>query len=184
VCAPNPRGADLNDDWPPGGRTIYVAQGEIAVDDHPDTVITTLLGSCVSVCLHDPIAMLGGMNHILLPDEAVGSVTGQGDAINAMEMLVNPLLKRGARKSRMQAKVFGGASFSGVFGDIGVRNIDFVMRYLGAEGIACIGQSLGGRSARRIKFWPASGRVQQKLVRDEPVEIPTAAGTGNAPELF
>jgi len=169
---------------PGGGRNIYVAQGEIAVDSHPETVITTLLGSCVSVCLFDPVAHVGGMNHILLPDDPAASARDRGAAIHAMEMLVNPLLKRGAKKSRMQAKVFGGATFSGLFGDIGAKNIDFVMRYLEVEGIVCTGQSLGGRSARRIKFWPASGRVQQKLVREEPVEVPAARSMGNAPELF
>jgi len=166
------------------GRSIYVAQGEIAVDDDPETVITTLLGSCVSVCLFDPIAKVGGMNHILLPDDPADNVRGQGVAIHAMEMLLNPLLKQGARKSRIQAKVFGGATFSGAFGNIGAKNIDFVMRYLEVEGIVCVGQSLGGRSARRIKFWPATGRVQQKLVREEPVEVPTPTTAGNAPELF
>ena len=162
----------LND--PPGakGRALYVAQGEIIVDSHPDTVISKLLGSCVSVCLHDPVARIGAMNHILLPDDVTSSASTKGAAVHAMELLLNPMMRQGAIKNRIQAKIFGGASFSGVFGDIGNRNIEFVMRFLEDEGIECVGKSVGGRSARRVKFWPESGRAQQKLVKDEPIELP------------
>ncbi len=168
-----------------GGRAIYVSQGKIAVDNHPGTVISTLLGSCVSVCLHDPVAGVGGMNHILLPDAPIGSPGATGVAVHAMETLVNPILKLGGDRYRLEAKVFGGASFSGVFGDIGGRNVDFVMNFLEVEGIECTGQSVGGHSARRLKFWPALGRVQQKMVQDAPDEIilPITV-VGNGAELF
>lgn len=166
-----------------GLRTIYVAQGEIAVDEHPDTVIVTLLGSCVSVCLFDPLARVGGMNHILLPQDGCG-VRSRGQAVHTMESLINPILKLGGSKGRLQAKVFGGASFSGALGDIGSRNIAFVTDFLSNENIRCIGKSLGGDQARRVKFWPASGRAQQKLVKDVPQEAPQAVAASTEVEMF
>lgn len=164
-------------------KTTYVAQGEVAIDDHPDAVITTLLGSCVSVCLHDPLACVGGMNHILLPVED-DSVALPGAAVHSMECLINPLMQMGAKRSRLQAKVFGGARFSGAMGNIGQANVAFALKFLESEGIALLGKSTGGESARKIRFWPATGRAKQKLVHEAPEIEQPKADSGADVELF
>jgi chemotaxis protein CheD len=87
-----------------------VIQGEFKVSDDPNVVLSTILGSCVAACMRDPVAGVGGMNHFLLPGQANG--TG-GEAtrygVHLMELLINGLLKKGARRERIEAKIIGGA---------------------------------------------------------------------------
>lgn len=83
-----------------------------------------------------------------------------------MECLINALLKLGARRSNLVAKLFGGANMLGASGKVGDRNARFVLDFCADEGIPIIGQSLGGTQARRLRYTPSSGRVQVKLVRD------------------
>lgn len=152
-------------------RTIHVIQGEHHVSDREDVVLTTVLGSCVAACLHDPVLRIGGMNHFLLPDGP-----GQRDirhASAAMEQLVNALLKLGGRRERLVAKVFGGARMLPGLPDIGQRNAEAAMAFLAGEGIGVVSQSFGGHQARRLRFWPASGRAQQMLL-DGISEVATA----------
>ena len=115
----------------------------------------------------DPNAPVGGITHLLLPD---GGESHSGSAmrfgVNSMEMLVNGLLKAGGQRSRLACKVFGGAAVVPSLGRIGQENIRFVTHYLVDEGIRCVSQSLGGTLARRIRFWPTTGRAQQNLVQD------------------
>jgi chemotaxis protein CheD len=148
-----------------GVRRIHIVQGEQAVSDDPNVVITTLLGSCVSACMRDPAAGLGGLNHFLLPGDASGS---DDDAlrqvVHAMELLVNALLRQGARRDRLEAKLFGGANLMSGLTDVGALNAAFAERFLSREGIANAGGSLRGAQARRIEFWPVSGRVRQALL--------------------
>jgi chemotaxis protein CheD len=146
----------------------HIIQGEYLVSDDPQAAISTILGSCVSACMHDPEAGLGGMNHFLLPGEA--GREGLQYGAYAMELLINGLLKRGARRDRLRAKLFGGGRLLNGLTDIGRQNAAFAERFLRDEAIPCIGSSLGGDHARRIVFWPASGRVrQQKLVGEKSV---------------
>lgn len=145
-------------------KTTHITQGEYATASAEDTVITTILGSCVSACLWDPVACLGGMNHILLPDKSWGSNDVNGSSVNAMELLINAITKQGGRKDRLQAKLFGGGKMISRFSDVGLKNGEFVLSFLEAEGIPCTGQSLGGEQARRIQFWPFSGRARQKFL--------------------
>lgn len=162
---------------------IYIAQGERAIGFRPDHVITSILGSCVAVCLWDQSRGIGGMNHILLP-----SSTGQalGAGAFAMETLINDLLKAGVEKQALQAKVFGGAAIVNGLSDIGARNAAFVLDYLAAEGIALVAHSTGGQAARQVKFWPATGQVKQRFVRASEVEtVPVAQKmSGNDIELL
>ena len=166
-------------------NATYIAQGEQAVGQEPTAVITTTLGSCVAVCLWDPDGHVGGMNHILLPDEE-----GSWSRLNnlggtAMDRLVNALVKTGAERGRLRAKVFGGAAMIAGLSDIGQRNAAFVLEYLDRETIPCDAKSVGGRSARQVKFWPHGGRVQQRFVSEfrEPAHVVPAA-SGNGVELF
>jgi chemotaxis protein CheD len=141
---------------------IHVIQGEQAVSDEKAATMQTVLGSCVAACLHDPVRGIGGMNHFLLPDDGAGRDIRYASA--AMEQLVNALLKAGADRKRLQAKVFGGARIMPNLPDIGRRNAESAMAFLQNEGIPCISHSLGGSQARRVRFWPATGRAQQMLI--------------------
>lgn len=174
---------------PDGTRTetkIYIAQGEQAVSGDPATVISTILGSCVSVCLWDSHAGVGGMNHILVPDGSMSDVSARGVGATAMETLINALMKREATRDHLVAKVFGGASVVAGLSDIGARNSVFVFDYLENERIPCLSRSVGGTQARQVRFWPASGRVQQRFVRatEAPKETVVVAVKANDLELF
>ncbi len=152
--------------------TIYIAQGEHAVGTDPAHVISTILGSCVAVCLTDLRRGLGGMNHILLPEARGSDLSAQSIGASTMERLINALMKAGCRKADLTAKVFGGASVVAGLSDIGARNAEFVADYLEVEGIPCLASSLGGTMARRIQFRPATGQVRQRLISTVPVEQP------------
>lgn len=164
-----------------------ITQGEHMVSDDPNVCISTLLGSCVSVCLWDPRTRIGGMNHMLLAH--VGATSTQPDfvGINAMELLINALQKRGATRQRLQAKVFGGAQMVDGLSSIGPDNAKFALEYLERESITCTGQSIGGDAARQIVFWPTTGvarqKVKQKANLVETVSRPNVSG-GNDLELF
>ncbi len=142
-----------------------VVQGEYRVSNDPAELLSTILGSCVAVCLHDPAGKIGGMNHFLLPfgqEEGTNRPVRYG--LFAMEMLINALMKQGARKSHLQAKLFGGAKISADLRDIGQTNASFAREYLAAEGIACVSESLGGTNARRVVFHPATGQARMLIV--------------------
>lgn len=148
-------------------HTQTVIQGEVVVSGGSDTLLTTLLGSCISVCMYDPIACIGGMNHFLLPaGDGCDNSTALRFGVNAMEKLINGILTSGGKRDRLLCKAFGGAAIVPSLGKIGQENAVFVLGYLANERISCIAQSLGGTQARRIRFWPATGRAQQNLVED------------------
>lgn len=165
-------------------RVIHVVQGEQAVSDQPDTVITTVLGSCVSACIMDLMRGIGGMNHFLLPDAGPGR-TDNRHAAAAMERLVNALLRAGASRERLQAKLFGGAKMIRGLPDIGARNAEAAQLFLRQEGIPLAGSDLCGEQARRIRFWPQTGRVQLLLLAPTAQlrEAPSAPAGGDV-ELF
>lgn len=165
--------------------TIYIAQGEQGISDQPNTVITTILGSCVSVCLWDSLRGVGGMNHILVPDNCRTDFDRLNVGAGAMEMLVNALLKSGAARGSLEAKVFGGAAVVAGLSNIGSRNAEFVMEYLQNEQIPVISQSVGGTQARKLRFWPATGRASQKFVTsEEPMAPAPTASAARDVELF
>ena len=166
---------------------IHITQGERATSADEEQVISTILGSCVSCCLWDPVAGVGGMNHMLLTVSAGQAGPCNLAGINAMELLINDILKLGARRSRLRAKAFGGARMVAGLSDIGKANCEFTLGYLEKEGIHCDGQSLGGDAARHVMFWPATGRALQKIRMDQvlPDEEPIQTeGKGNDLELF
>ena len=144
---------------------INIVQGEYHVSGDTALSITTLLGSCVAACISDPVAQVGGMNHFLLPGDEAASPLVARHGVHLMELLINGLLKKGAARDRLEAKLFGGARTMQGLGDIGATNARFAQDFLKREGIIITGGSLGGETGRRIQFWPASGRVRQKLVR-------------------
>ncbi len=172
-------------------KYVSIAQGEYKVSGDPQLCMTTLLGSCVATCLWDSRKNIGGMNHYLLPGHKISDHSLVRYGVNAMELLVNGLLKRGCHKADLKAKVFGGAQMLHAGSTIGSENGRFAQDFLRVEGIAIVGGSLGGQRGRRLRFFPTTGRVQQKLVdrKDDqnplfkPVLIDPAAPSGNV-ELF
>lgn len=150
-------------------KTIHIIQGELHTTDEKNVILTTILGSCVSVCLHDPVSRVGGMNHFLLPGSA-GSGQTNSHGVHAMELLINQLLRLGAKKDRLVARVFGGANMLGNGLSVGERNGRFAIDFLGAEGIDILGKSLGGTQARRIRFRPDIGTAQQKFAKEASVD--------------
>jgi chemotaxis protein CheD len=146
------------------GGKVNIVQGEQFVSGDAEVMVSTLLGSCVAACLHDPVAGVGGMNHFLLPGRRGTTEADQlRFGVHAMELLVNALLSAGARRERLSAKLFGGAHMMDGLADVGRQNADFALHFLQAEGIGYLGGSLGGSAARRVQFWPASGRARQLL---------------------
>lgn len=167
---------------------MLITQGEYAVGDKQDAVINTLLGSCVACCLWDESAGVGGMNHLLLGGQLKGASAGYDLAgVTEMECLINGIVKKGGQRSKLQAKVFGGAKMLEGLGRIGEKNAQFAFDYLEQEGIPCINASVGGTSARAVRFWAASGRATMRLVANPVQEIPPPApltDAGNDMELF
>ncbi|MFK7876063.1 MAG: chemotaxis protein CheD [Paracoccaceae bacterium] len=168
-------------------KTTLITQGQQAVSKDPDEIITTLLGSCVSCCLWDDVAGIGGMNHMLLGGVASTRISGYDVAgVADMELLINGLIKLGASKSNLQAKLFGGSQMIASKNAIGQKNVEFTMSFLKEENIPCVNSSVGGTSARSLKFWPTTGRVSMRLVTDRAPEVvvkpPVQAG--NDMELF
>ena len=147
-----------------GSKRINIIQGEFKVVKDPDVVLMTILGSCVAACMRDPVAGVGGMNHFLLPGSAAAMSSG-GDAtrygVHLMELLINGLLKMGARRDRLEAKIFGGAKTIASFSNVGEQNAAFAMQFLKDEGIPVVGSSTGCEFGRKLEFWPSSGRARQ-----------------------
>jgi chemotaxis protein CheD len=133
-----------------------------------DEVIVTVLGSCVAACLMDPVAMIGGMNHFMLPLGRPGQnpdvffAARYGAA--AMEYLINDLMHLGAERDRLVAKVFGGAKVMEGLSDVGGQNALFVRTYLHQEGIPLWSEDLGGPWPRKVYFFPHNGQVLVKRI--------------------
>ncbi|WP_394223347.1 chemoreceptor glutamine deamidase CheD [Alteromonas gracilis] len=132
-------------------------------------MLVTVLGSCIAVCLYDPLLNVGGMNHFMLPTSSNTSEAHENAArygVYAMELLVNDLIKMGASKKRMKAKVFGGGKVVPTFvqQDVGQINANFIEKYLMAEGITVLASDLRQDYARKIYFFPHDGSVLMKKI--------------------
>ena len=129
---------------------------------HEDILIMTTLGSCIAACLWDRERRVGGMNHFMLPD-GNGADNGRYGSY-AMELLINEMLKQGATRATMEAKVFGGGQvIDGMTSmNIGERNTEFVTEYLKTERIPIVSKDVLGIHARKVCFLPASGKAMVK----------------------
>ncbi len=134
-------------------------------------VIVTVLGSCVAACLRDPVAKVSGMNHFLLPTDTNVSVQGIADSARygnfAMEKLINEMLKLGAQRERLQAKVFGGGNvLKGLtINNIGERNAEFILDYLAIENIPLLNSDLLDQYPRKVYFFPETGKVSVRKIK-------------------
>lgn len=173
---------------------VKVLPGEYYVDNQ-DLLIMTTLGSCIAACLWDRNAHVGGMNHFMLP-EGVGDSGRYGSF--AMELLINEMLKRGASRSGMEAKVFGGGQVvSGMTTmNVGERNTSFVLDYLKTERIPVVSKDVLDIYPRKVCFLPASGKAMVKrlaaassdaLVAQDRVAVERAiksSSSGGSVDLF
>lgn len=165
----------MNSYWDPV-QNIEVARilaGEYYAT-HCEEMITTVLGSCVSACIRDPVAGIGGMNHFMLPAETQPGVSPQHRGLSAdtaygsyaMERLINCLLKYGGRRENLEVKIFGGGRIMGGMTDIGLQNIAFVRAYLRTEGLTIAAEDVGDDFPRRIAYLPMTGKVWVKKLRN------------------
>lgn len=142
---------------------VKVFPGEHYVTADADEMLVTVLGSCVSACIRDPVAAVGGMNHFMLPDSGGGDWGDVSSSMRygnvAMERLVNDILMRGGLRQRLEIKVFGGGNVLRGSSNIGHRNATFVEDYLAAERLRIAAAHLRGDLPRRIHFFPTTGRV-------------------------
>ena len=152
--------------------TVKVLPGEFYVSGQEE-LVSTVLGSCVSACIRDGERRIGGMNHFMLPEpmgtersdwsSAVGRAARYGS--DAMEQLINAILKAGGKRDALTVKIFGGGRVLAQMTDIGQRNITFVKRYLETEGLPLMAADVGDIYPRQLQFFPASGRVRVRQLR-------------------
>ncbi|ANB03075.1 chemoreceptor glutamine deamidase CheD [Ectothiorhodospira sp. BSL-9] len=149
---------------------VKILPGEYYVSNR-ELLMVTVLGSCVGACVRDRLRGIGGINHFMLPDDKrnedsrVGSSMRYGDY--AMEILINQLIKLGARRENLEAKVFGAGNVLPGFKSniVGERNAQFVTDYLATEGIPIAAKDLLGNHPRKVYFFPTTGRVLVKKLR-------------------
>lgn len=133
-----------------------------------DEYIATVLGSCVSACVRDPVFGIGGMNHFMLPlrgeEGNCAEVFSAADRYGnfAMEHLINTILKHGGRREGLEVKIFGGGKILVNMTDIGERNIAFVREYIKTENLLLLAEDLGDVFPRKVIYHPLSGKVKVK----------------------
>ncbi|MBB3214560.1 chemotaxis protein CheD [Herbaspirillum sp. Sphag1AN] len=136
-----------------------------------DMMITTVLGSCVSACIRDRVSGIGGMNHFMLPDGGNDADSPISSSMRygtyAMEILINEVLKAGARRENLEAKVFGGGAVLRGFNaiNVGERNAKFVRDYLRTENIRITAEDLNDIWPRKVNYFPRSGKVMVKKLK-------------------
>lgn len=145
---------------------LPVLQGETRISSDQNIVLTTILGSCVAACMWDEGAKIGGINHFLIPGGDDSPVGGLSYGVNAMELLVNGLIRAGASRERLKVKLLGGAKMRDGGLDIGASNARFARWFVRNEGFDLVDCCLGGRQGRSVRFWPVGGRIQRRFMAD------------------
>jgi len=162
--------------WDKGSGLICakILPGEYYVTTENE-MITTVLGSCISACIRDVEMGVGGMNHFMLPEttehklstgaeNVVGNATRYGNY--AMEHLINMILANGGKRKNLEVKLFGGGKIIPTLGDVGLHNINFVLEYIDTEALKLVSQDLGDIYPRKVNFFPKTGRVRMKKIKD------------------
>jgi chemotaxis protein CheD len=162
-------------DWSAKSWIVQILPGEFYVSES-DEIIATVLGSCVSTCIRDTALGVGGMNHFMLPEDPRNDTKGSALRYGcfALERLINELLKRGAKRDRLEIKVFGGGQVIAGMSDIGRMNIEFVRNYLLDEHLTAAVEDVGGRWARRLRYVAATGKA---LVKHLPMQEAKKVGS-------
>jgi chemotaxis protein CheD len=160
--------------WNPTRQShvAHILPGQFYVSKEP-ILITTIVGSCVTVCIFDKKRKIGGMNHFMLPinndPEKNNIPTRHQEAARygniAMHSLLHSIIKHGGKKENLELKVFGGGKILNTMPDIGLQNINFILEYIQTDGLNLVNQDVGGMLPRRIIFSPLSGRAQVRKLR-------------------
>jgi len=138
-------------------------------------LVTTVLGSCISACIRDKEHGVGGMNHFMLPETTanklnkgveavVGNATRYGNY--AMEHLINTILANGGKRKNLEVKLFGGGKIIPTMGDVGARNVEFVLEYIDTEALKLLSKDLGDIYPRKVIYFPSTGKVMMKKIKD------------------
>lgn len=144
--------------------TLYI--GGVHAGEEP-TLVKTLLGSCIAVCLYDPIRRVGGMNHFMLPRGDGDGPDASRFGVHAMDCLIGAVMKAGGDRRRLVAKVFGGAHVLDIKESVvGVpqQNIEFIRAFLQGEVLPVLSEDVGGYHPRHVHFYTESGRALVKKV--------------------
>lgn len=162
-------------------NAVKVLPGEFFVS-HDSLAIMTVLGSCIAACLWDSRMRVGGMNHFMLPEGDSADASGRYGSY-AMELLINEMMKLGARRETLQAKIFGGAQVMHNFTtlNVGERNTRFVQDYLATERIPVVSEDVLDIYPRKVVFFPVTGKVMVKrLAHAHPETLEQEVVRGNA----
>lgn len=150
-----------------------VLPGEYYATDQ-NMLLVTVLGSCVTACIRDRQNGIGGMNHFMLPDGRIDendpSSMSARYGIYAMEILINHIIKIGARRANLEAKVFGGGNVMPglIEANVGERNAEFVLGFLETENIPIVARDLVDIYPRKVHYFPSTGKVLVRKLRDLP----------------
>ncbi len=154
-----------------GKYAAKIHPGELYVT-HASELISTVLGSCIAVCIRDPAKGIGGMNHFMLPATnnkklSIGADLSAAARYGnfAMEHLINSILRFGGSKTRFEIKVFGGGKVLAQMTNIGLQNIKFVRDYISIEGLKIVAEDTGGIHPRKVVYDPVSGKVAMKKLK-------------------
>jgi chemotaxis receptor (MCP) glutamine deamidase CheD len=154
---------------PPTVKKTTIHIGGVFASRRP-AAVHTVLGSCVSACLFEPGTGIGGMNHFMLPEGSLDEGLPTRYGVHAMEVLINRLMKLGADRSQLRAKVFGGGRvlrMANSFLAVPEQNIWFIKKFLLTEGIPILGQRLGGIHPLQVYFFTHTGKVLVRPLRSE-----------------
>lgn len=154
---------------------VRVVQGNYQVTSDPSVIYHTILGSCISACIRDPQAGIGGMNHFLLPSGDTSAAEMANGAASrygtyAMELLVNAILSRGGSRSRLEVKLFGGGNVVKGIEGMGHKNADFIEEFVKLEKLNVVSKHLRGDAARRVEYNPYTGKARMLLVSTDATE--------------
>jgi chemotaxis protein CheD len=156
-----------------GVKEVSIHIGGVFASREP-AVVRTVLGSCVSACLFDPLTNVGGMNHFMLPEGEQDADLPTRYGINAMEVLINEVMKKGGERRRLRAKVFGGGhvlNIQSVGMAVPERNARFVKDFLATEKIPILSQRLGGTNPLQVHFFTHVGKVLIRILGGKNAEI-------------
>ncbi len=150
-------------------KVAQVLPGQYFASKDP-MIIYTILGSCISACVNDPVAKVGGINHFMLakPQKKGGRKDSWGESARygnyAMELLLNEIMKLGGIKKRMEVKIFGGAKLYESSQNVGQGNAEWVLNYLETEGFNIVKRDVGDIYPRKIYYYTETGRILMKKI--------------------
>ena len=148
-----------------GLMVVNVHAGDCYVSGATDEIGATVLGSCISACIRDPLLKIGGMNHFLLPGEAASQNESARFGAFAMEQLINEILKRGGKRERLEVKIFGGGNVIASSALVGTKNINFVKQYLLREDMQIVAEHVGGKWPRKVRYQPNTGKAMVRVLQ-------------------